>query len=53
MVGRGGEIERIHQALTRAWAGSGGLVAVIGEAGMGRAACWRSSPRRVTGRCTR
>lgn len=36
MVGRDAEIARAHEALTRAWLGSSGLVVVAGEAGIGK-----------------
>jgi tetratricopeptide (TPR) repeat protein len=35
-VGRDPEIEALHQALERAWAGHGQVVACVGEAGMGK-----------------
>jgi predicted ATPase len=36
LVGRGAEIRRLREALDRAWEGHGQVVAVIGEAGVGK-----------------
>ncbi|HEV8641611.1 MAG TPA: BTAD domain-containing putative transcriptional regulator [Methylomirabilota bacterium] len=36
IVGRGAEVTRLHEALAAAWAGQGQVVAVLGEAGIGK-----------------
>jgi DNA-binding SARP family transcriptional activator len=36
LVGRGREVARLHEALAGAWARHGGVLAVVGEAGIGK-----------------
>ncbi|MBM4442423.1 MAG: AAA family ATPase, partial [Candidatus Rokubacteria bacterium] len=39
LLGRGAELKRLHDALDTAAGGAGGVVAIIGEAGIGKSRC--------------